>query len=175
MKAKFYLILSALMLILYSCSSQTYMDQQTLTKVMADKEFTFMARHANPTNYDVINVMNSLPNSTSSRMLELDYGYGYNLKNNELEVTLPYFGRTYIPSMDPQKAGYRFTSKDFEMNEIAGRKGSRVFIISPRDVQNVRRIITEIYPNGVAYVSIDSNDRQPISYDGYLTKNEVKK
>lgn len=175
MKLKFSALLLAVFFILFSCISQTYMDQQSLNKVLADKEFTFMAKHANPTNYDVINVMNSLPNSTSNRMLELDYGYGYTIKNNVLEVTLPYFGRTYIPSMDPEKASYRFTSKDFEMNEIDGRKGSRIFIIVPHDVQYVRRIITEVYTNGKAYVSIDSNDRQPISYDGYLSKNDIKK
>lgn len=175
MKARFLLIAFAILSLLYSCSSQAYTDKQTLTKVLAEKEFTFLARHANPTNYDVINVMSSLPNTTASRMLELDYGYGYTLKNNNLEVTLPYFGRTYIPSMDPEKTGYRFTSKDFSMSEIEGRKGSRIFVITPHDVQNVRRIITEIYPTGATYVSIDSNDRQLISYDGYITKNEAKK
>ena len=33
----------------------------------------------------------------------------------------------------------------------------------------------EVYKNGNAYVSIDSNDRQPISYNGYLMKNEISK
>jgi hypothetical protein len=30
----------------------------------------------------------------------------------------------------------------------------------------------EVYKNGKAFVSIRSNDRQPISYDGYISKNE---
>ncbi len=32
----------------------------------------------------------------------------------------------------------------------------------------------EIFKNGKAFVSMKSNDRQPITYDGYVSKNEVK-
>ena len=39
-----------------------------------------MAKRANPTNFDVINVMNSLPNNNSARMLDLDYGYSVVIK-----------------------------------------------------------------------------------------------
>ena len=34
----------------------------------------------NPTNFDVINIMNSMPNGNSARMLDLDYGYTVVLK-----------------------------------------------------------------------------------------------
>ena len=45
-----------------------------------------------------------------------------------------------------------------------------MYTISPKDVDHVRVIYIEVYKNGNAYVSIDSNDRQPISYNGYLMK-----
>ena len=45
-----------------------------------------------------------------------------------------------------------------------------MYTISPKDVDHVRVIYIEVYKNGNTYVSIDSNDRQPISYNGYLMK-----
>ena len=134
-----------------------------------------MAERANPTHFDVINVMNSMPNGNSSRMLDLDYGYTMVLKEKELDVTLPYFGRMFNPSYDTSKNSYRFTSKDFTLSKILNKKGNLVYTISPKDVDHVRVIYIEVYKNGSAYVSIDSNDRQPISYNGYLMKNKISK
>lgn len=174
---KKFLQLSFIMLLafLYSCTAQNSVDQKTLEEITASNQFTFMAERANPTNYDVINVINSMPNATSSRMLNLDYGYTIVIKEKELDVTLPYFGRMYNPSYDTSKNSYRFTSKDFDMNKVQNKKGNWVYTISPKDVDNVRVIYLEIYKSGGAYVSIDSNDRQPISYDGYVMKNQISK
>jgi hypothetical protein len=133
-----------------------------------------MATKANPTNSDVINVINSMPNASSVRMLNLDYGYDVVIKEKEIMVTLPYFGRMYNPSYDSSKNSYRFTSKDFSINKKQNKKGNWVYTINPKDAEGVRTIYLEIYRNGNAYLSIDSNDRQPISYDGYIMKNEVK-
>lgn len=175
MKNYFNLIIAALLLFVMSCSSQNYLDEKTVSTLVDNNEFTFMAKRAHPTNYDVINVMNSLPGSTSSRMLELDYGYAVVVNKDKVEVTLPYFGRTFIPSYDNEKNSYRFTTKDFGVQKEAGKKNSIIYIIAPKDTQYVRRIIIEMFKNGSAYVSIDSSDRQPISYDGYIMKNEAKK
>lgn len=164
-----------LLTFLLSCSSQTYIDQKTLEEITASNQFTFMAKRANPTNFDVINVMNSLPNSNSARMLDLDYGYTIVIKEKQLEVNLPYFGRLFNPSYDTTKNSYNFTSKDFTLNKVQNKKGNWVYTITPKDVNNVRIIYLEIFKNGNAYVSIDSNDRQAISYDGYIMKNEIKK
>jgi len=42
-------------------------------------------------------------------------------------------------------------------------------------VKHVSDINIEIFKNGKASTSIRSNDRQPISYDGYISKNEEMK
>jgi PBP1b-binding outer membrane lipoprotein LpoB len=61
--------------IFQSCSSQTGIDSQAVTALVNSQNFSFHAERANPTNYDVINVMNSMPNSTSTRILDLSGGY----------------------------------------------------------------------------------------------------
>lgn len=158
-----------------SCASQGSSDPQIMNALVDFQEFTFHAQRANPTNYDVINVMNSMPNSTSSRILNLNGDYTIDMSKNNLEVALPYFGRLFNPSYgNPDSNSYRFTSKDFTVNKSQNKKGTWVLRIKPNDVQTVDEINIEIYKNGKAFVSMRSNDRQPITYDGYVSKREVK-
>lgn len=168
----------AVSLLIISSSCKTALPVATSAEVSSlanTGDFMFMAERANVTNYDVVNVMNSIPNSTGSRMLSLDYGYGVHLKSGELSVELPYFGRLYNPSYDSSKNGLRFTSKDFSVKKSESRKGGWNFEILPKDQANIRALNLEIYKDGRAFLSVDANDRQPISYTGYITKNEALK
>lgn len=169
------LFLAVTLLIPFSCSTQSNISPANIASLLESQEFTFMAEHANPNNLDVINVMNSLPGGSSSRMMDLDYGYSIEIRKDKLEVTLPYFGRMYTSNMDPDKNSYRFTSKDFTINKKEGKKGSSIFTIVTKDQQNVITINMEVFQNGKAYVWIDSNDRQSISYDGHIMANTAVK
>ncbi|CAA7385862.1 hypothetical protein CHRY9393_00148 [Chryseobacterium fistulae] len=157
-----------------SCSSQSSSDPKAVESLVNSQNFTFYAQRANPTNYDVINVMNSIPNSTSTRILELDGSYTIILKNDTLDVYLPYFGRSFNPSYgSTDKTGYKFVSKDFTVNKSQNKKGNWIIKINPKDVSTVSEIYIEVFKNGKAFTSIKSSDRQPISYDGYVDKNDV--
>ncbi|TXF75862.1 DUF4251 domain-containing protein [Chryseobacterium sp.] len=172
---KIIMIICGVLFFIQGCTSQTYMDPKSLETAINNDEFTFMAQKAIPTNYDVINVMNSIPNSTSSRILNLSYGNAVILKKSVLEVNLPYFGRSFSASRDLSKNGYTFTSKDFAVKKNTGKKGKTVVQIETNDQQPAKTIIIEVYKNGKAFVSVNSSDRQPISYDGYIMKNEAVK
>lgn len=154
-----------------SCSSQSTMDPQSVSTLVNSQEFTFHAQRANPTNYDVINVMNSMPNSPSTRILELNGNYTVELKNNILNVVLPYFGRAFKTNYSGDNS-FRFESKDFTVNKTQNKKGTWIVKIKPNDTSSVDEIIIEIYKSGKAFTSVRSSDRQPISYDGYVSKNE---
>ena len=107
-----------------SCSSQTGTgDAQAVTALVNSGDFSFHAQRATPTNYDVINVMNSLPNTTSTRILDLSGGnYSIDVGKGKLDVALPYFGRVFNPSYgNTSQSGYRFTTKDFNVSQSAGR------------------------------------------------------
>ncbi|WBV59118.1 DUF4251 domain-containing protein [Chryseobacterium camelliae] len=157
-----------------SCSSQTGTDSQTVTALVNSQDFSFHAQRATPTNYDVINVMNSMPNSTSTRILDLSGdNYSIDLRKDKLEVVLPYFGRVFNPTYgNTGQNSYRFTSKDFTVNTTQGKKGKSIVKIKVNDQSTVDEITIEVFKNGKAFTSIRSNDRQPISYDGYISKNE---
>lgn len=159
-----------------SCASQGSTDPKIVNDLVDSQEFTFYAQRANPTNYDVINIMNSIPNATATRMLDLNGDYTIEVNKNNLEVVLPYFGRLFTPTYgNTNDNSYRFTSKDFTINKSQNKKGTWTLKIKPNDVRTVDEINIEIFKNGKAFVSMRSNDRQPITYNGYISKNEVKK
>lgn len=173
MKKLFFLILS--IVLFQSCTSQTYIEKGALDKLIDQQEFTFMAERAVPTNYDVINVMNSIPNSTSSRIMDLSYGYSVVMKDTEMEVVLPYFGRTYNPSLNSDKNSLRFTSKDFSVSKKTGKKGNILLTVKPNDVTHIEALYFDISEKGKTYLSVNANDRSPINFDGYIMKNETAK
>ncbi|MDF2551532.1 MAG: hypothetical protein K0R77_807 [Chryseobacterium sp.] len=172
---KFINIISVFILILFfqSCSAQNTSDSQTVNTLVSSEEFTFHAERANPMNYDVINALNGIPNNPSTRILQLDSdSYVIELKKGKMEVVLPYFGRAFNPTYGRSDNSYRFTSKDYTVTKSQSKKGNWVFKIKPNDVSNVSDINIEVYKNGKAFTSVRSNDRQPITYDGYISKNE---
>ncbi len=160
-----------------NCSSQSNTNPQAVTALVNSQDFSFQAQRASPTNYDVINVMTSMPNAPGTRILDLTGGnYSIDLKPNNLEVVLPYFGRVFNPTYgNTSQSSYRFTSKDFTVNKTQNKKGVWIIRIKTNDVKTVDEIIIEVTKSGKAFTSIRSNDRQPISYDGYITKNEEQK
>lgn len=164
------ILIFGLALMTISCGSQIYLDPATLNSVIEKKEFDFNATKAFPMSSDVIGIMNSLPNAGASRILTLDPGYGFNLKKELLSVYLPYFGRAYnVSPGDANNGGIRFESKDFYIKQSTIRKGNTLLVITPKD-QKVNYVFNlEIFKNGSAFLSVDSSDRQPISYDGNLS------
>lgn len=162
-------------LMLASCTSQSTVPSAKVEALLQAGEFTFMAERANPMGNDVVNILNSLPNTSSSQMLNLDYGYTLQIKKDEVKAELPYFGRMYTANMDPSKNSYRFTSKDFTFTENDGKNGSLMYNIVTKDLSNNAQLSLQIFKSGKAYLSVSSNDRQPISYDGYIKENLVVK
>ncbi len=163
------------LLLLTSCGSQLNMAPEKVNQLLSRGEFTFMAQRANPTNADVTNVLNSLPNASSARILNLDYGYTLQITKDQLDVNLPYFGRTYNPSYDTSKNSFRFTSKSFRVTQKDGKNGNKNYFFTVNDQNSIRKMNLEIFSNGKAYLSVDADDRQPISYDGYIMENNTKK
>ncbi len=94
---------------------------------------------------------------------------GYNLKvtKDTVRSELPYFGRAY-------QAGYgsegtlEFTSLQFDYKIETGKKNSWNITINPKDVNNCREMNLTIYDDGNASLRVISNDKEPISFKGYI-------
>lgn len=164
------ILLFTFALLSLSCGSQNYLDSATLASAIEKKEFDFNATKAFPMGGDVIGILNSMPNASAGRILNLDPGYGFNLKKDLLSVSLPYFGRAYNSNpADASKGGIRFESKEFSIKESKTKKGNPLLVITPKDQQTSYTLTLEIFKNGSAFLSVSSNDRQPISYDGNIS------
>lgn len=156
-----------------SCATKPYVDKETFASLTTDDEFTFLAKRANPMDYaSVYKVSSSLPGAIPTRILELDYGYTLTLKKDSLKVNLPYFGRAYNASYGATNVGFSLETTAFTKMKKAGKKGEMLYQFHINDKTNIQQMVLEISPSGKAYLSIQSTDRQPISYDGYVMKNE---
>jgi hypothetical protein len=173
-KYLFLTILSAFLLVFQNCSSQTSPAENGSNAAINLKNFVFHAERANPMSYDAVNVVSSLPGGSISRILDISSNnYTFSVKENALESVLPYFGTRYNAAYgNTDLNSYRFNSKDFAISQSQGRKSKTVIKIQPKDVSYVSEIYLEVFPNGKAYLSIKGNDRQPISYDGFVRSNE---
>lgn len=157
-----------------SCVPQNTVPTAKTERLLQAGEFTFMAQRADPFGAEVQTILTSLPGGANTRVLDLDYGYSLSVKKNEIVSVLPYFGRAYSADMNPDRNGYRFTSKDFDISQAPGRDNSTVYTIIPKDQAANPRLSLQIFPSGKGYLNISSNDRQPISYSGYIDDLKTK-
>lgn len=153
---------------IYSCKSNAANSDKKVKPFTDSEKFSFEAERAIPTNLDVINIMNSIPGNNSARILALDPGSSVQFSKDSLVVNLPYFGRMFVPSMNNNRNGYEFTSTNFAVDSSKSTSKKNVWIITVKDQKNIQQMFLESYQNGRAYLSINSNDRQAISYDGRI-------
>ena len=101
--------------------------------------------------------------------------------NDELRVTkdqissdLPYFGRAYNASPG-SSGGIQFTSKDFAYSISNKKKDGWNVVIQFKDAQDVKQMQLSIFSNGSASLQVLSNNRQSISFNGYIAAPDKNK
>jgi len=157
MKAGIILLVSILFLVV-GCN--TTKNQQTTQKEKAklleniqDQKYTFVPRSANP---------------TGGRTVQLSLGY-YSLKvtPDTIESYLPYFGRAYVAPMPTDEGGIKFTSTDFDYQIKEGKDNWQVTIIT-NDTPSRVKMYLNIGKTGYGSLSVQDNNRQPISFSGAI-------
>ena len=148
-------ILSILSLSITTLQAQD-LDKATVKNLVDSKSFTFKAQTV-------------LPMSGASRQLTSEYDL--KLLGDSMVAYLPYFGRAYGP-IDPREGGINFTSTNFEYKTKSKKKGGWDVSINPSDTKDVRQLYLNISSNGNASLQITSNNRQTISYHGYITNGK---
>jgi hypothetical protein len=117
-----------------------------------------------------------IPMSMSPRALTSDYDV--RVSNGKLEVYLPYFGRAYAAPRDLNDGGIKLTTTDFDYNAVANKKGGWDITIKPKrtplnTVKDVQIMRLNVSNDGYASLQVNSTNRQPISFNGYI--EEIKK
>jgi hypothetical protein len=109
------------------------------------------------------------------RSRQLTSDYDLKITKEEVVSYLPYFGRAYS-STPGAPGGLEFTSKDFDYTIKENKKDNGWDImIKPKDTQQARELYLTAFKNGSANLQVSSNDKQNISFTGYLAPNKTKK
>lgn len=106
------------------------------------------------------------------RLQQLNYDYDVRISKDSLRSYLPYFGRAYQAPMDPTRGALDFTSTEFEYKVEDRKKGGWNITVSPKDNRDVQQYYFTILENGSASLRVLSNNRQPISFNGYITRKD---
>ncbi|RZK60482.1 MAG: DUF4251 domain-containing protein [Pedobacter sp.] len=164
----------ALSVIAFNASAQT--DKATTSRIVEDKNYVFVATNAMPLNStDINNILNKMPGGNNGGNISLNGGnYDVGVSSDSLVVYLPYYGRAYSVSMNNDDNGYRFKSKKFTYETKKRKKGGWDIVIATKDVRNNVRMTLNISENGYGTLSVISNDKQSISYNGYLSEPKPK-
>ena len=128
--------------------------------LIANQDYTFKAQTTTP---------------LSGRLRQLTSDYSLQVSKDAIISQLPYFGRAYSAPINPSDGGIQFTSKDFEYTLTEKKKNGWNISIKFKDAKDVQQMQLSIFSNGTASLQVTSNNRQPISFNGYITASGKQK
>ena len=151
------LICATIISFLSSCSSSQNIPSSgvAVQNLVDSQRFVFVAQTV-------------LPMNGRSRQITPDYSMV--VTTDSVVSVLPYFGRAFTAPVNPTEGGIRFTSTNFEYKVSENKKGKWDIVIRPKDATNIREVNMTIFENGSATLQVSSNNRQPISYTGYINR-----
>jgi hypothetical protein len=165
----------ALIFALTSATAVAQTDKATTTRIVEAQNFSFVATRAIPMQSNALNqVLNRLPNGQNTLINLSGAQYDLRITKDSVVAYLPYFGRSYNPSMDPNEAGTRFKSKDFTYTSVKKKKNWTI-TIDPNDIKDHQQMILNVSESGYASLSVNNPNRQPISFNGYVSENKAPK
>jgi hypothetical protein len=118
----------------------------------------------------VFKAQTALPTAGATRQLTSDFDF--QVSKDTIVSDLPYFGRAYTAPLNPSEGPLQFTSTDFQYTVSNNKKGGWNITIAPKDRTDPRELIMTIFDNGSASMVVNSNNRQPISFNGYVTSKK---
>lgn len=166
-------LLLAFLFVAIQVSAQT--DKETTTKLVDAKTMVFNATTALPmANMDLNKVMARFPGGQGSGAIQLS-GSQYQLiiAKDSVIAYLPYYGRAYSVNIGTNDSGIKFTSKDFTYKTEKRKKGGWMIYIKPKDVKDVQSLTLSVGEKGYAVLNINSTNRQPIAFNGYISEPEA--
>ena len=169
------LSVATLAFISFNALAQT--DKATTAKIVTAKTYTFVARSATPLNtQDVSAVMSRMPGGMQGGTINLDAStYEVRVTPDSVVAYLPYYGRSYTATIGQTDGGIKFNSKKFTYKSNKGKKYGWDVVVDTKDVNENYRLAFSIGDEGYVTLSLNSNNKQSITYQGYLKENEKEK
>jgi hypothetical protein len=115
----------------------------------------------------VFHAQTALPMSGTSRQLTSEYDV--KVSKEVVVSSLPFFGRAYSLPYGSTEGGFNFTSRKFDYSVSNRKRGGWQINIKPKDVADFREFSLLVSKTGYGSLQAVSNNRQPISFTGYIT------
>ena len=151
-------------------------NKATTARIMAAKNYTFVANSANPLNSaDVNNILRQMPGNANGGSINLSgSNYDVQITPDSIVAYLPYYGRAFAAPTSADENGYKFKSKTFTYSATTTKKGGWEILMQTKDVKDSPKLSLSISENGYATLNIISNNKQAISYNGYLKAEQTE-
>lgn len=136
--------------------------EKKTASLVAFKEFVFIGRTALPQGFRTIDLTNN------SNYVEF--------KPDKITSEMPFFGRAYSGVAYNRDGGLKFEGKPKEFTVKKGKKDYQIKAVVKGDT-DVYSLFLSVFFEGSATLTISSNDRSTISYNGEIRpieKKEVK-
>jgi hypothetical protein len=104
----------------------------------------------------------------SGRLRQLTSDYDLQVSKETIVGNLPYFGRAYSATPGSSGGGIQFTAKDFHYTATEKKKGGWNIVIKCKDAGDTQQLQLAIFTNGTASLQVTGNNRQPVSFNGYI-------
>lgn len=97
------------------------------------------------------------------------------VSKTKIDSYLPYYGVAYQADFGSTQSPFDFTSTDFTYSVTGRKKGGWDILIEIKDSKDSKQLRLTVFESGSASLQIISNNRQSISYNGYVQEvKEVK-
>lgn len=158
-----------LVLISFSVNAQT--DKATTQRIVEAKNFTFVASSAIPLNgMEINNILSRMPGGSGGNINLTGSNYDVRISPDSVMAYLPYYGRAFSAPINHDDNGYKFTSTKFSYKNSTRKKGGWEITINPQDTKDNVRMNLTVTVNGYATLTVSSNNKQSITYNGYLVE-----
>lgn len=142
-------------------------------KIVEAKQYTFVARSANPQNAaEISQIMGKIGGGSAAGTINIAESY-YQVKvtTDSVIAYLPYYGRSFSAPINNNEGGIKFTSTKFDYKTTKGKKRGWNVAINVKEPSENYRLMLNISETGYASLSVNSSNKQNITYSGVLKEN----
>ncbi len=130
-----------------------------MKNLVENKQYTFVAQNATP---------------LGGRMIHLNPIFDVRVSGDTIVSELPYYGRAFVAPIGRTDGGIRFVSTKQDYILKQRKKGGWDVTIKPKDARDVREMNFRIGKTGYTSLTVTSNNRQMINFNGYIMQNNKK-
>ncbi|WP_321373504.1 DUF4251 domain-containing protein [uncultured Draconibacterium sp.] len=166
------LLLSFLILAIVVTNAQDEKLSRKERKAQREAKLTEQTKQIIEANAWQFDATRMLPSSGKSR--NLTTAYSVVLKDNEVDSYLPYFGRAYAAEYGSSDSPMTFKSPVENLSVEDGKKGGYIIKFSAKNKNDRVDYTFNVSSTGSTSLSVNSTNRQHISYHGDLVPIEEK-